>query len=153
MISIILAHDDLCGIGLNNAMPWHCSEDFAWFRQQTVGKTIVMGRKTFESLGSKPLPKRTNIVLTSDTKEYPCQTYKSIDDLLTEHQDFVVIGGNQIYQEFLKRDLVDTMIITHHHGKYPVDTHFLYPDMRNYERIEEAITTANTFRVYKRRRD
>ena len=66
LISIIAAMTDDRVIGINNSLPWKLPSDMKWFRQHTLGKPILMGRKTFESFGARPLPERTNIVVTRD---------------------------------------------------------------------------------------
>jgi len=100
MISLIWAMDKQRLMGANNQMPWHLPADMAWFRQHTLGKSILMGRKTFDSLG-KPLPKRKNIVLSrqADLQIDGCEVVHSIEQALNTHQDeeLMVIGGAEIY--------------------------------------------------------
>ena len=69
-LTIIVAYDEHYGIGLNNALAWHVSEDLIRFKQITTGHTIIMGRKTYESIG-RPLPNRRNIVLTRQSDWHP----------------------------------------------------------------------------------
>lgn len=103
MISMIVATASNNVIGSNNQMPWHIPEDLAYFKQKTLNKTVVMGRKTFESIG-KPLPQRTNIVLTRDMEfSHPeVMVYRSAEKLLEDykHEELVIIGGAQIYALF-----------------------------------------------------
>ena len=66
MISLIWAMTDERVIGISNSLPWKLPADMKWFRQNTLGKPIIMGRKTFESFGAKPLPQRLNIIVSSD---------------------------------------------------------------------------------------
>ena len=74
--SMIVAVDEAGGIGIDNKLPWpKCKEDMQWFRSQTLGKIIVMGRKTFESIGSKPLPGRINIVIGSKLEPEVARTF------------------------------------------------------------------------------
>jgi len=86
-------------IGSGNQLPWHIPEDFRWFKSQTLGKTLLMGRKTFESLG-KPLPKRRTIVLSrSDYQAEGITVIRSLDELktvLTEPECWIC-GGAEIY--------------------------------------------------------
>lgn len=102
----MVATDEKFGIGKDGTIPWHCKQDFAVFKKQTLGKVIVMGRKTLESLPKgKPLEGRTNIVLTRKMPENGVQgvvyatEIQSILDLAKE-QDVVVIGGSEIYELF-----------------------------------------------------
>src|SRR6266480_2577992 len=77
----IAAMSENCVIGRDNQIPWHLPEDFKWFKQMTTGHIIVMGRKTFESLG-KPLPNRTTIVLSRSRFSYPgVQTISDLNEL------------------------------------------------------------------------
>lgn len=120
MLSLIVAMADNGVIGKDNQMPWHISEDFKYFKQRTMGKPIIMGRKTFESLG-RVLPGRPHVVISRNADyELPenCYLVSNLTDgiakantLLTDDQpEAVVIGGGQIYQEAIA--VVDTMYIT-----------------------------------------
>ena len=102
IIKLIWAQDSSGGIGINNKLPWHFLEDLQKFKLLTLNSTIVMGRKTWESLKIKPLPKRKNIVLSSK-KNNAVECYKSIEELmnsLNNQSSFFVIGGAQIYKIF-----------------------------------------------------
>ncbi len=94
-------------IGKGNSLLFHLSQDMKFFKSHTSGKTVVMGRKTLESLpGGKPLPNRANIVLTRNTGYNPDEVtvYNSIEDFLTgapDTDDVYVIGGESIYRDFL----------------------------------------------------
>lgn len=104
MISLIWAMDQQRLIGANNQMPWHLPADMVWFRQHTLGKSVMMGRKTFDSLG-KPLPNRQNIILSRqhDLSMEGCQVLHHLDDVLAraENQELMVIGGAEIYRLML----------------------------------------------------
>ena len=104
MISLIWAMDNNRLIGANNQMPWSISDlpaDMAWFRQHTLGKAVLMGRKTFESIG-KPLPKRRNIVLSrqKDLCIDGCEVIHSLDDAVKmfQNEELMVMGGAEIYK-------------------------------------------------------
>ena len=96
---------DRC-IGIGNAMPWHLPEDFAFFKSYTLGKPVIMGRKTWESLPKKPLPGRRNIVI-SRRPDYPADGaelaygLKEAFALCTEAEEIIVMGGAQIYAQAL----------------------------------------------------
>ena len=95
-------------IGKNNSIPWHYSADLKRFKRLTTGNTVIMGRKTWESLPIKPLPNRRNIVITrSNIEKIEC--FQSIDDALqTCEGDVWFIGGAGIYKEAMeKADLID----------------------------------------------
>jgi len=115
-------------IGRNGALPWHLPGDLAFFKRTTTGHAILMGRKTYESIG-RPLPMRRNIVLTRNP-DWPAPkgvgTIHSPADLdtlaLPDEQTVFVIGGAQIYELFLPR--LDELIVTHVFAPHPGDTYF-----------------------------
>lgn len=93
-------------IGINNNMPWHIPEDFAFFKQYTLGKPVVMGRKTWDSLPKKPLPGRRNIVISRQT-DWRATGAERADSLqaalalLTEVEEIIIMGGAEIYRQAL----------------------------------------------------
>jgi dihydrofolate reductase len=102
-------------IGRNGTLPWHLPEDLAFFKRTTSGHPIVMGRKTFESIG-RPLPKRRNVVLTRDTKWSAPGTEvihspEELAKLLDISGTVYIIGGAEIYQAFLPH--TDEVLVTH----------------------------------------
>ncbi|MFE6167883.1 dihydrofolate reductase [Viridibacillus arvi] len=127
MISLIVAHDENNVIGLNNAMPWHLPGDLAYFKRTTMGKPMIMGRKTFESIG-KPLPGRTNIVITRD-EEYAREgivIVHSLEEALAqaekESEEIMIIGGEQIFRMTLP--MADRLYVTKIEKQYEGDTFF-----------------------------
>lgn len=105
-LSFIWAEDLDGWIGNENTIPWHVSADMKHFRQLTVDHPIIMGRQTFASLGNRPLPKRTNIVLTSQHLSVPGiivqHSLPELQNYLKENPaDYFVIGGATIYQQLL----------------------------------------------------
>ena len=117
MLAIVLAMDVHGLIGHNNDLPWHYPEDLKFFKSLTLNHTVLMGRKTFESIYNrlnKPLPNRENVVLTRQDLSY--EGVRVIHDLrsfLDERnaEDLFIIGGREIFNQTL--DMVDTMYITH----------------------------------------
>ena len=101
-IHLIWAQEKDGGMGINNHLPWHISEDLKNFKKLTLSKPIIMGRKTWESLPFKPLPKRRNVVLSSQSMNgVECYTsMKNCMDKLADEADIFVIGGAQIYKAF-----------------------------------------------------
>lgn len=92
-------------IGSNNALPWHLPADLSFFKQTTMGKPIVMGRKTFESIG-RPLPGRQNIIITRDTEYHvdgcdSCPSIEAAIELVTSQPEIMLIGGASLYQQTL----------------------------------------------------
>lgn len=101
-------------IGVDGALPWHLPEDSALFRRVTTGSTVVMGRRTWESLPDRfrPLPGRVNVVLTSDRSWAADGAVRasSVEQVLAEHGEFWVIGGEAVYAAFLP--LADRLVVT-----------------------------------------
>lgn len=130
-----IAHDRI--IGVDNQMPWHLPADFAWFKQQTLGKPIVMGRKTYESVGC-PLPGRLNIVISRDSnlKIDGVTCVCSIEEAIQtagDCEELMVIGGGSIYQAFLPK--AQRLYLTFVDAKITGDTQF--PDWGgNWKQVE-----------------
>ena len=99
-------------IGKDNAIPWHYSTDLKRFKRLTTGNTIIMGRKTWESLPKKPLPERRNIVITRSSID-GVECFRSIDDALqTCEGDIWFIGGAGIYEEAMEKvDVIDMTLV------------------------------------------
>jgi dihydrofolate reductase len=101
-------------IGADGGLPWHLPEDLALFRDLTMGGTVVMGRRTWESLPDRfrPLPGRTNVVLTSDPRWSAdgARRAASVEQVLAEHESFWVIGGGAVYAAFLPH--ADRLVVT-----------------------------------------
>ena len=112
-------------IGANGGIPWHLPEDFLFFKKTTLGHPIVMGLKTYESLG-KPLPGRKNIVLTSQALILPdlviVHSQEELIALNIPTEEIFVIGGAKIYELLLP--LCDTLLVTHVHRRVEGDTFF-----------------------------
>ena len=106
-ISLVVAASKNNVIGRDGGLPWHLPDDLRHFKQLTTGKPVIMGRKTFESIG-RPLPDRRNIVMTRDENYAAegCDVVTSVDealDLVADADEMMVIGGGQVYREFLPR--------------------------------------------------
>ena len=140
MISIIVAVSDNDVIGGDNALLWNIKEDMQRFRRITTGHTVIMGRKTFESIG-RPLPNRTNVVITrSDVRFKGCETYKSLEEAIQIHtkdnKEVFIIGGAEIYKQTLP--IADKLYLTQVHSKYKGDARFpkiKYKEWRELEKI------------------
>lgn len=145
MISIIVAVSDDWGIGRDNDLLWHIPEDMRRFRKLTMGKTIIMGKRTWESLPKKPLPGRKNIVITDIPGEcIDCTvTAYSIEDALSKfdsNEEVFVIGGGSVYRQFMT--IADRLYITHVHLKAPADVYFPKIDRRKWKIVEKADCTS-----------
>ncbi len=130
MLSIIVAVAENGVIGDNNALLWHISEDMRYFRATTSAHTVVMGRKTYESIG-RPLPKRRNIILSrGDITIEGCQVLHSLDEAIAATQDeeeVFIIGGAEIYAQALS--VAQRLYITHIEAAYQGDT--LFPEWQD----------------------
>ncbi|WP_337983802.1 dihydrofolate reductase [Lysinibacillus sp. C5.1] len=126
MISLIVAHDHNHVIGYENGMPWHLPGDLQYFKVKTMGKPMIMGRKTFESIG-RPLPGRRNIVVTRDAnyRADGIETATSIEEALAlagDVPEIMIIGGEQIFR--LSMELTDRIYITKINHSFKGDTFF-----------------------------
>ena len=161
MISIIVAVSEDWGIGNDNKLLWNISEDLKRFKKLTFGNTVIMGKKTWESLPRRPLPGRENIVLTDNPQELIVNsvTAYSIEDALSKCEkgkEIFVIGGGSVYRQFMP--LADRLYITHVHRKAPADVFFPRIDSVIWEVIEKKEFEADknndipyTYIIYNRR--
>ncbi|MBS4217376.1 dihydrofolate reductase [Bacillus sp. FJAT-49711] len=161
MISFLWAEDENGLIGKNNDLPWRLPADLKYFKETTMGYAIIMGRKTYESIG-KPLPGRTNIILTRD-KNYQvegCLVFHSKDELLQwiikSNSNVFVTGGSEIFQLFL--DEVDRLYVTKIFHTFEGNTYFPKLDWDKWLIISSQKGQKNEknpynyeFRVYKRK--
>ncbi|MBM7563339.1 type 3 dihydrofolate reductase [Paenibacillus sacheonensis] len=113
-------------IGIDNGMPWHLPAEMAHFRRSTTGKTVLMGRKTFESFGG-PLKNRRNVVLTRSAEYKPegAETVHSVDEAIAAlggEDELMIIGGAEIYAQFLP--LADKLLLTEVDAKVEGDAAF-----------------------------
>ena len=109
MISLIAAVSTNYVLGKNGEMPWHLPADFAWFKSQTIGKPVILGRKTFDSFGGKPLPKRLHIIISRTPQLNTDQVLwvSSVESAIREakkHTDgeIMILGGGDIYSQSIK---------------------------------------------------
>lgn len=159
MISIIVAVSDDWGIGKGNDLLWHIPGDMKRFRKLTMGRSVIMGKKTWESLPKRPLAGRKNIVLTDIPGESIADavTAYSIEDALAgcdRDEEVFVIGGGSIYRQFMP--LADRLYITHVHKKASADVYFPEIDPEKWEVVgkEESGTGEEvpyTYVVYERK--
>lgn len=134
-LALIAAVANNNAIGINNKMPWYLPGDLRYFKAVTMGKPIIMGRKTFDSL-RKPLPGRTNIVITRDPhwQHEEVKVVHSLDDalalaedvtLINGNEEIMVIGGEQIYRQSIDR--ADRLYLTRVYQSFEGDAFF--PDV------------------------
>lgn len=148
-ISLIAALSDSGVIGIDNRLPWRLPADMRWFRRHTLGKPVIMGRRTFESLGEKPLPERLNIVVTSDRSYRPAGAVvvHDIDAALAAAgavEEVMIIGGASFYAQMLPR--ADRLYLTRVHAEVAGDAWFpgyAEADWREMAREEHAADEKN----------
>jgi len=127
MISLIVAHDPNRVIGANNELPWHLPEDLAYFKKMTMGKAMVMGRKTYESIG-RPLPGRQTIIVTRNTNfsEEGVIVVHDLNEAIEKAKEFsdevMVIGGAEIFRMVL--GFADRLYITYIQKSFAGDVFF-----------------------------
>ena len=140
IISIIAGMDKNRLIGQGNQLPWRLPADLKHFRRHTLGKPVLMGRKTHESIG-KRLPKRTNIILTSD-HDYQatgCIVAHSIEeamDTASGSKEIMVIGGASIYELFLPK--ADRLYLTCIHDCFEGDVYFPAFDLADWQEVKRV---------------
>ena len=162
MIAHIVAAAKNNVIGKNNELPWNIPEDMKWFRERTKGRALIMGRKTFESLGH-PLPHRLNVVVTRQ-RDYKTPKSVPVKPSIEEaieyckplidqyHSELFIIGGGEIYKQSLP--LVDTIFLTRIHKDFEGDA--TYPEIpesefKLVEQIDRTGPVPFSFLTYKRK--
>ena len=160
-ISAIYAVSENHVIGYQGDLPWRLPGDLKFFKQTTVGKPVVMGRRTYESIG-RPLPKRRNLVLTRQagfTAE-GTEVYRSLEEALqacADEPEVVIIGGAALYREAFEKELVDVVYQTLVHAEVEGDTFFQLPQLQQWQvtwveaqQADEKNEFAYTFRKLER---
>lgn len=136
-------------IGNNNELPWRLRADLQWFKKITTGNTVVMGRKTYESIG-RPLPNRDNIVLSRSrqTEIDGCTVCKDIDSALNAgtRGDLFVIGGAELYRRTLP--LADRLFLTVVDASVEGDTWLPFVDLDDWSRVSTERVTADEHNQY-----
>lgn len=155
-INLIVAKGNKNEIGKNNKLLWNLPEDMKHFKELTTGKTVIMGRKTYESIG-RLLPNRMNVVVSSnmeDPRIPNLSVFRSLDEVYEHYKECLneifVIGGSSVYDYF--KDKCDKLYITEVNDIYP-DADSFFPDINlsPYEIINEKIYTEFKIKEYKRR--
>ena len=147
---IVVAKDAHNGIGKENDLPWHLPADMKFFKETTMGHIVLMGRKNYESIPERfrPLPNRLNMILTRDKSFHAedCLVFHSINEMINwkatqenEKRKLFVIGGGEIFKQFLESNLVDEMLITQIDATVEADIFF--PEIKEDEWSKEIILT------------
>ena len=156
MISIIAAVAKNNVIGKRNALPWYLPEDLKRFKKLTAGHTVLMGRKTFESIMTKlgkPLPNRKNVVITRDKNYQVPAGVVLFNDVVSaleslKAEDVFIIGGGEIYNQTI--DKADTLYVTHVHADHEGDVFFPPIDPVVWKKIEAEPHDGFSFAKYQR---
>lgn len=143
MLSIIVAMGENRVIGKDNDMPWHLPNDLRYFKERTLGHTIIMGRKTFESLG-RVLPNRKHVVITRSDVQFPegVEVIKSIDEIIEyannqTQEEVFIIGGGEIFKQMLPH--VDRLYVTLIQKNFTGDVYFPKIDVKKWELVEKTV--------------
>ncbi|MDQ0964963.1 dihydrofolate reductase [Flavobacterium sp. W4I14] len=150
-LSIAVAIGENFAIGKNNQLLWHMPADLKFFKQTTSGHTVVMGRKTFDSVG-RPLPNRRNIVITRDPslKIAGVEVVNSLDEALaitkTEEKPVFIVGGAEIYKQALPKTATLYLTTIHHH--FDADTFFPEIDRNEWKVISSKTHKADEKNKY-----
>lgn len=156
MPTILVAHDENRVIGNNKEIPWKISEDLKRFKYLTTGRTVIMGRKTYESLPKRPLSNRTNIVISRNVRPTTEGNLIIVNDIqqamffCNKGNEAFIIGGEQIYKLALQYKVADRILATIVHGKHEGDTFFPVIDMEEW--IETKLEQNNVFDYIEYRR-
>lgn len=150
ILSMIVAHADDRIIGKDNDMPWHLPADLAYFKKTTLGKPVVMGRKTYESIG-RPLPGRQNIVISRDPNYQAegVEVVSSVDaaiDKAGDVEEVMVIGGGAIYAHCLPA--AQRLYITHIQASVEGDTQFPAYDLDEWRKVSGESHKADEKNAY-----
>lgn len=161
MLSIIVAVSEDMGIGRGNDLLWNLPADMKRFKTLTMGKPVIMGRRTWESLPKRPLPGRRNIVITDIKGEKfdgaeAAHSPGEAAALCSDSSEAFVIGGGSIYRQLMP--LAGRLYITHVHAKAPADVFFPEIDPAEWVEVstedhvsEDAGMVAYTYAIYERR--
>lgn len=152
IISLIVAMDEKRGIGIDGGLPWHLPADLKQFKSLTMGHHIIMGRKTYESIG-RPLPGRIMVVITRNPtyQAEGCLIAHSLEQAIEkaqeseEHEAFV-IGGGEIFTEAI--ELADRIYLTLVHANFPVNIYFPEYSPEEWEEVESEFNPADEKNQY-----
>ncbi|MFY0640787.1 MAG: type 3 dihydrofolate reductase [Bermanella sp.] len=155
-LALIAAYAQNRVVGIDNKLPWHLPEDLKYFKRCTSGKAIIMGRKTFDSIG-RPLPNRTNIVISRNpefnvngvkvvsTLDEAIELAKAVNEI-NGIDEIMVIGGATIYE--LTLPLADRLYLTHVHANVEGDAYFPEVDFSSWHEVERADYSASETNPY-----
>lgn len=141
IISLVAAASDNNVIGINNSLPWRMPADMKFFKNLTMGHVVIMGRKTFESMGGKPLAGRLNVIITRNKNFSTTVNYTVLDSLdeafkaFNDEKEVFIIGGAEIFNQALPK--ADKIYLTRIHGIFKGDSYF--PELIDREWIKLGV--------------
>jgi dihydrofolate reductase len=150
-VALIVAVSENNVIGANNDLPWHLPVDLAYFKKMTLGKPVIMGRKTFESINCKPLPNRPNIIVTRDST-YPapgCTVVSSLPQALRvvpACEEAMIVGGSVLFQEALFT--ADRIYLTRIHHYFEGDVFFPAFDLHDWSVTSQIFQSRDEKNMY-----
>lgn len=155
MISMIWAMDEDNLIGSNNAMPWHVKEDLLYYKEKTKNEVVVMGFKTYESLKGyytkRPFPYKKTYVLTHRTiEDEKVETISSIEEIMNKEKDFFVVGGKNVYFQFMP--YADRLYISYIKGHHEGDTYMKPLDLSLFNLVSLTETEVCKYTIYERKK-
>ncbi|MBQ3564707.1 MAG: dihydrofolate reductase [Alphaproteobacteria bacterium] len=121
MIKLIAIVEKNLGIAENGKIPWEFEEDRKFFREKTLNSIVIMGRKTFESIPNAPLKNRKNCVITKKNIQNDVECFRTLEEAVQKYPSCWIIGGAQLYNYALEKNVVQYMLITHVNAEYNPD--------------------------------
>jgi dihydrofolate reductase len=151
-LSIVVAVANNHVIGKKGALPWHLPGDLKHFKELTMGQTLIMGRKTQEAIG-RVLPGRKHIIISANP-DYAFEGATVVDSIekavaaAADEKEAFVIGGGQVYQQAIDKDLADLAYVTRVHGTFDGDTYFYPLDATKWELVSARKVAADKDNAY-----
>lgn len=161
MFNLIVAIGNNNEIGKDNKLLWNIPEDLKKFKEITTGNIVIMGRKTYESIG-RPLPNRENIILTRNKKKFleknknlNVEVYENIETLIEKYKnnnkDIFIIGGEEIYKIAMEKDIIKKLYISHiNYEDKEADAYFPKIDYKKWKKTTEEKYEGRIFCIYEK---
>lgn len=147
-LSIIVANDENGLIGQDNALPWHLPADLKYFKYMSIGKNIIMGKNTYNSIGGA-LPNRVNIVISrTETSFDGAVCYKSLEEAIKDYPEAMLIGGAQLYTYAIEKGLVDVVYLTKIHHSFGEGDAYFNPNLNDWKVESEIFNAKDEKNIY-----
>jgi len=152
-VTALVAVSEDMGIGYRGQLPWHLPADLAFFKRYTMGKPMILGRKTFESFGSRPLPGRRHLIISRSLEPGEgFEVYNSVEaalDACKDAPECIVAGGSEVYAAAFP--FLTDVRITEVAAQIPVDTYFRWPDRQQWIQVSEELHPADERNIHSMR--